>query len=122
MGVSSCPRVINIRLISSCTSALAFGYAAANKAQADVRLVNQSPVASRLSKGRKCCSHACASRREEIFEIDSAALSRTRVSSTAARFSSGPRMTQAHSFPPTYSENPPSSSARTRRTSSSSSS
>ena len=46
----------------------------------------------------------------------------TRVSSTAAKFSRGPKIKYAHSLPPTYSENPPSSSARTNKTSSSSSS
>jgi hypothetical protein len=86
---------MNIFLISSCTSLVPVGYAAANNAHADVLDVNQSPVASLLNSGKKYCSHAPLSSRTEIFEMDSAALSRTSVSSTAARFSSGPSTIQA---------------------------
>lgn len=113
IGVSSVPRVTNILIISARTFSPALGYGAANKAQADVLDVNQSPPLSVCSSGRNFCSRCSAERSSEILAIDSAAyrmasvrlhrqiivsltLSLTKVSSTAARFSKGPRMVQAH--------------------------
>lgn len=56
IGVSSVPRVTNILIISARTFSPALGYGAANKAQADVLDVNQSPPLSVCSSGRNFCS------------------------------------------------------------------
>jgi hypothetical protein len=122
MGVSSATSVEKRRRISSCASGLALGYAAAKRAHAEVRAVNQSPVDRRRRRGTKCSSICWGERSLEMLEMDSAALSRTNVSSTAARFSRGPRIVHAYCLPPTYSVKLPSSSASTSSTSSSSSS
>lgn len=53
MGVSSVARSLNKPLISVWDSWSTKGYAVANKAQAEVREVNQSPRASRRRRGRK---------------------------------------------------------------------
>lgn len=68
---------------------------------ADALEVNQSPPAKRCTSGTKCCSSACVEWCAATALNDATALSRTTVSSTGARDSSGGSKQCAYSPPPT---------------------
>lgn len=88
--------IISVRLInqtydrsSDLTELDTRGYDTLKRPQADVRLVNQSPMASLFTNGTKCCSRSWGVCRAATCLRLSTALSLTTVSSTVARLSSG---------------------------------
>lgn len=76
-------------------------YAYLNNPQAEALDVNQSPPARRCTSGTKCCSKACGVWCAATARSDATALSRTTVSSTVAKDSSGGSRQCANSPPPT---------------------
>lgn len=78
-----------------------FWYIYLNSPHAEALDVNQSPPANLCTNGTKYCSRACGVCWAATARREATALSRTTVSSTAARDSKGGRRLWANSPPPT---------------------